>query len=527
MKITEIIFVITAFSLCAILGLERVCLAAGNTQSSQTSPPRVEPSQELSPGTVLAKSSTSARDNALRATGTPIDSGQLFPPLKKEVPKPKQGEPAAHPGTDIINPMNMGTIEYTEDLAPRSTSSGLSVVQALNEALVNGPRAAAVRAQFAVARANFPAATQQSNPSFFYDRGLMAEQVNRLGPQITYDPPWNLLFRLLIANRLVAQTKIDLLTTIWSLRADVRKAYVEVVVAEETLKTLEQLHELASRLLTVAIKRFQAGDVPELDVLKARVAAVQAEADVEIARKTVLRTKRQLNVLMGRPIESPLVIPPLPEYISNASRDKLRIIKNDLLPEFDRDIPSMKEFIDRALENRLELKSLTMQVKLNKANRLNAYSNVISDPTFVFGKSTTGNPPTGPKLTAVFYTLYAEFPTADFNQGPIYQYKAKQNQLKYQIPAQQNQVMIDVSSAYNNLIAARNKIRVYQEHLLFESEQVARLARRSYESGQSTITATLVAQQANVQTRNAYLDGVHTYASAFTDLELAVGKPLQ
>src|SRR5262249_46756567 len=115
------------------------------------------------------------------------------------------------------------------------------------------------------------------------------------------------------------------------------------------------------------------------------------------------------------------------------------------------------------------------------------------------GKSTEGNPSTGPKLTAVFFTVNAEMPMTNWNQGDIFKFKATGKQLAYQVGSQKNQILADVSSAYQNLVAQREKIRVYQEHVLAASLEVARLARRSYEVGQSDITASLQAQQPNVQ----------------------------
>jgi cobalt-zinc-cadmium efflux system outer membrane protein len=450
----------------------------------------------------------------------------LFPPA---TPEPSPGQPGTP--EDLTQPLNMGTIEYNENLAPQDNTGGLSVVQAMNEALVSGPRAAAVRAQFGIVRANYALASQAPNPILFMDRGLVAEQVNRLGPTLTQDMPWKLFFRFLSAKRLVAQTKIDLLTQLWSLRHDVRNAYVEVVVAQETQKTLEQLFELANRLFQISSKRFQAGDVAELDAMKARLAAAQAEVDVRVGRKRVLRAKQQLNILMGRTNESPLYIAPLPDYTNKSPGPQFKVHVSDVLPDYVRAVPPLQHFIDEALQNRLELKSLAMQVKVNKANLKGAYGNALPDPSLAFGKSTTGNPgpniPVGPKLTAVFFTLEAEMPTANFHQGAIYNFRAIQNQLRYQIASQSNQILSDVSSAYNNLIAARNKIKVYQDRLLADSNEVARLARRSYEVGQSDITATLAAQQANVQTKTAYLDAINSYAGALTDLEFASGKPLQ
>jgi cobalt-zinc-cadmium efflux system outer membrane protein len=326
---------------------------------------------------------------------------------------------------------------------------------------------------------------------------------------------------------MVAQSKIDLLTQIWSLRADVRRAYLELVVAQETQKTLEQLYDLASRLLDVTAKRLKAGAVPQLDALKARLAASQASLDVIVGKRRVVRAKQQLNILLGRTADSALFIAALPDFTSEKPREQLRAEKSDILPDYSREVPPLKEFIDRALGNRLELKSLAMQVKVNQANLAGAYGNVLPSPTLALGKSTSGNPAGGPKLNAVFFTVNAEIPLSNTNQGAIWQYRATGRQLNYQIAAQQNQVTSDVTAAYNNLLAARKKLRLYQDKLLTDSNLVARLSRRSYEVGQSDITAALNAQQANVQTQNAYLDAVNAYGDAFTSLEFAIGKPLQ
>jgi outer membrane protein, heavy metal efflux system len=460
---------------------------------------------------------------------------ELFPlaprPAEQPTTELPSGQSGAQPGAPYVAPLNMGTIEYNENLAPVSNQKGLSLVQALNESLVNGPRAAAIRAQFGIARANYAAASEQPNPILLFDRGMAAEQVNRFGPVLTADPIWKIVFRFLIAKRLVAQTKLDLLTQLWALRTSVRKAFVELIIARETQKTLAELYQLACNLSTVSEKRFKAGDVAELDVYRARLATNQAAIDAGVGLKRISRANQALNVLMGRPTESGIDVAALPEYISGEPNVKLRLERSDILPDYEKPVPPLNEFVDIAMQNRLELKSLAMQLKVNAANLKGAIGNVVPDPSIALGKSTAGNPgiqqPVGPKLTAVFFTVNAEMPMSNFNQGQIWQFKATQNQLKYQVLSQRNQVLADVSSAYNNLIAARKKIRVYQTKLLADSAEVAHLARRSYEVGQSDITATLQAQQANIQVRSSYLDAINAYASAFADLEFAIGKPLQ
>ena len=116
--------------------------------------------------------------------------------------------------TENIKKKVEAVIEYDVSLAPVASQPGLTVIKSMNEALMNSPRAAAVRAQFGIARANYAYATQGPNPLMFMDRGLVAEQVTRIGPTLPIEPPWKLVFRLLATKRLVEQTKIDLLTAL-------------------------------------------------------------------------------------------------------------------------------------------------------------------------------------------------------------------------------------------------------------------------------------------------------------------------
>ena len=158
----------------------------------------------------------------------------------------------------------------------------LSVRAVLNYAIIKSPRIAAVRSQLGIQEALYAAATQMPNPFFFEDNGVYAEEVRRIGATVTYDPPWKIAFRMLAAKKQVKETKLEILNTLWQFRNDVRRAYTELGVAQESYQILVDLYELADRLYEVTSKRFQAGDVPELDVLKARLAVSQASIDRDV-----------------------------------------------------------------------------------------------------------------------------------------------------------------------------------------------------------------------------------------------------
>ncbi|MBX9690170.1 MAG: TolC family protein, partial [Candidatus Obscuribacterales bacterium] len=197
-------------------------------------------------------------------------------------------------------------IEYNEELRDDSASPALDLVDALNQSLMNNPRAAAIRSQFGIVQAGYAEATQTPNPFFFFDRGLVAEQVNRLGPILTVEAPWKLLFRLIIQKRLLEQSKFDLLARLWQLRAEVRSAYTELVLAQETLKTLSELYELSAKLEDAVRKRYMAGAVPELDVLKAGLLTTQSSVERIVGIQRLIKAKQHLNVILGKRLDSPL-----------------------------------------------------------------------------------------------------------------------------------------------------------------------------------------------------------------------------
>ncbi len=216
---------------------------------------------------------------------------------------------------------------------------------------MNGPRAAAIRAQLAVAKAGIAGATVAPNPILFVDRAKLSEGVRRIGPVLTIDWPWKLAFRMMGAIRQYDQTKIDLLANLWALRADVRRAYTELVISVEAQRTLTELYELTERLLFVSQKRFQAGDVPELDVLRAQLATSQADVDRNVGRQRIIRARQQLNIIMGRETQGNIGVPRLPEFLGQQA-NQLKIIRHGIIPDFGQSVPQLQYYTEIALENR-------------------------------------------------------------------------------------------------------------------------------------------------------------------------------
>jgi outer membrane protein, heavy metal efflux system len=396
----------------------------------------------------------------------------------------------------------------------------LDLKAAYNEGLMNSPRTAAVRALLEISKSGYWAATATANPTFHYENGVIAEDTRRIGTDVTFSPPWKIVFRLLAAKAQYQETKSEVMTSLWGFRNDLRRAYTEVIVAEAAYQTLSDIVELTSKLMQVAQKRFEAGAVPELDVLKAKLDLSQSEIDQRQGQTRVERAKQQLNIMLGRPVEEDIEVPRLPPF-------QLKAKKSDFLPDFSEPLPTLGYFVSTALQNRWELKVIKQQLTLTKTQLRVTYGNVIPDEPFSIGQSRAGNPSIGPMVKGFYIVAPIEILIYNFQQGDLARLKATARQFYLQYDGQRNQVVADVSSAYKNLAAARERIRTYRDHVLDDSAEVARLARRSYEVGQSDITSTIQAQQANILIRSQYLDAISSYQQAYTDLEQSIGIPLE
>jgi outer membrane protein TolC len=179
-----------------------------------------------------------------------------------------------------------------------------------------------------------------------------------------------------------------------------------------------------------------------------------------------------------------------------------------------------------ALKNRLDIKIVQQSIAVNEANLRNVAGNTMPNPQLNVGHSYSGNPVGGPATRGFLIGVTQEIPVLNFQQADRARLKAINTQLKREFDSTKNIVTEDVILAYQQMLAARERLAAYQNKILKASNEVARLARRGYEVGQYDITATLAAQQANVQTRLSYLDAVKVYQQSMTDLEQAVGHPI-
>ncbi len=394
-------------------------------------------------------------------------------------------------------------------LRGHESAETLTLVRAFNVALANNPRTEAARAQLGIAKSNLVQANVLPNPGVFIDNQY--KFTYKLGASMTIEPPWRLIFRRAAAKSFITQTDLEIARTLWLFRADVRRTYVEAVVAQEMAEVRRQLLDLLNRLWTVAKERFEKGDVAKLDVHRAELAVIQAQIQVEQADIVVKQTAEQLAIVLAK---------------NGLDSSKLSSVKTDLLTDASK-LPSQAELLTIARANRLELKIVEQQKKVNRANLLVARGNILPAPRFNVGgmREDIINGPLNRKTA--FFQAVIDLPILDRQQGVIAKLKATDTQLASEFLSQDNIINAQVFLAHRRVQTQLVKIETFRRRALALSNTISTAADLSYRIGQTDINSAIVAQQENVVIRTQYLDALLAYELAINELEQAIGTPLQ
>lgn len=397
-------------------------------------------------------------------------------------------------------------------------SGVVTVHQVMNEGLANSPRLEQARSQIPVAKAAIKQATVFPNPGFMTD--LQVRFTYKYGATIQFEAPWVILFRLMAARKQVEQADLELARVLWNFRGQARSAYAELIMASELAATQDDLVALTKRLHSNAQQRFENGDVPKLDVHRAKLAVIQAELDAEQAHILVERSREQLNILIGRAADLPMNLPTL---LSEQSTNDA----SGLLPDLTREMPPRQKLVQEAYQSRYELKvakqaASVARAQLKVARADNFPRGLVNAGLMVEDVSVEGSL----RRKTPYVQAQVFFPVFDRQQGRIAKSIADINQWNKAEISQRNIIDSEVALAYRRVEMARAKIRRYLQEAIPASEQLTTSADLGYKLGHTDINAVLDVQQRNILLRTQYLQSVLEYQLALNDLEQAVGHPL-
>jgi outer membrane protein len=313
------------------------------------------------------------------------------------------------------------------------------------------------------------------------------------------------------------QALLNYQTTLADTLLAVRVAYDDVLVAAQQMAVHESSVQLLTQELEDVRKRFDAGTVPQFDVLRAQVELgnerprlIQAKNDFRIGKDNLL------NLLAVR----------LPKTIW----DDVPLHLSDTLEAkpYEIDLPSA---LARALERRPELAALRKAEALRREDLINAKSGYKPNAQIYGGYQWQTLPyENNLSLDLAGWTAGAQLSWSIFDgqltRGKVMEAKARHEQAQLDVDESGRQIELDVRTAYSNFIEAR-EVLDSQKLVQEQAQEALRLAEARHKAGTGTQLDVLSAQTALTQARTTEVQALHDYAVARARLQRALGEDME
>lgn len=286
-------------------------------------------------------------------------------------------------------------------------------------------------------------------------------------------------------------------------RQSVRDAFFALALARSTTAEKNDALTLAQRLHGIAQARFQAGDVPQLEVTQADLEVSQAQADFQVAQQEEKVAESDLNTLLNLSPGTTW------ELVTQLDQLPVDLVLSDLLARADNANP--------------DLQKISQQEKVEESQRSLLRAERIPNLTLSLGMDyySPHNFRYGPRSQASM-----EVPIFSRNQGEIAESSATLVALGDQERAARRAVEGHVESGYIELQTREQQARLYRDSLVPAANKLEDLAEDSYRAGKENILYVLDAQK-NVQAvKQEYLQSLFAVQQAFAQLEETVGASL-
>jgi cobalt-zinc-cadmium efflux system outer membrane protein len=379
--------------------------------------------------------------------------------------------------------------------------AALTLEEAMSSALSANPGLAAARLGREEAKARGNVAGQRPNPEllleeakdFPRDAATLSVPIERGGKRQR---------RLQLAAAQAKSGEAELARLTATTRNQLRRAYFALSAAQRRAAETAELQRLAESARDAARARFEAGDVPRLDALQAELAAAQAANEADRARGLTAGARADLNALLGRPLDSPVVV--------SAGLDA------GIVPPPD-------AAVRQALAASTELAVLDLGIATQTAQVEVARSETYRDLTAGAGV-THHSPPDFDWGWRASLTI----PLPLFNRGraQVQLEQATLARLQAERNAAAARIRGEVFSAAAAAETQRQALLRFRDEILPRAAEVESMAEDSYRSGQTGLVALLQSLQSVHDLRLQAVQAGTDYQNALADLERAIGAPL-
>lgn len=422
-----------------------------------------------------------------------------------------QAQQTAKTNKNVFALLN-ATLADAPQLPDASSAMTLDQIEAI--ALERNPAISVAVRRVVMAEAQVPAAGALNDPTFMYR-----------GWGVPLSQPWNynqaqnmFMFsqslpglgkrnlRAGIARSDVMEAKDELAATRLQMRVQVRKAFFNLLLAQDELRIHQQNVAIARQAIAAAQIRYTVGQVPQQDILKAQVALteldenlIRFERDAEVARA-------RLNALMNR-----------------SSGTALRVTGGYHVAER---LPSIESLEKTALQNRPDLLDAETAIDKSRKQEQLAKKAYVPDVTLSGGYMLMN--PTSSMRNTYMVEAGVNLPWLNRrkNNAEIATATARVTEQEAELNDLRNAAFDQIQESLAETLAAQRMARVYRTSLQPQAETTLHAAVIAYENNQSDFLNLLDSQQEVIRIDLAWLQALREFNSRLADLELAVGTPI-
>lgn len=405
----------------------------------------------------------------------------------------------------------------TNSVAAQSQQSvAVTINQAVQEAVEKNLNLLAERYNLSVADARIVTAGLRPNPvlSLGGDHldllGTGYNDINGAGPpeysirtDFIFERGQKRRYRLEVAQQEKAVAELQLLNTTRSLVLDVQNAFVDVLLAKETLALAQRNQDSFKRIVQISTERVRAGDLAQVELARMQLAELQFNNAVIQAQAKLRIAKQRLQLLMGR-------------LVPAESFDVTGELRREPLPF------SMEDLQQQALARRPDYQALVKSQARSQADIRLQLAQGKSD--FTFGteyRRQQGLAGTGNSL-GFFFSV--PLPIFNRNQGEINRARQEDRQIEARIRALEADVRNELSTAWQQYDAARALLTRIESDMLAKARQVLETMEYSYRSGAASLIEFLDAQRAFNDTTQSYNESRAEYARSLYLIDSVTGK---
>jgi outer membrane protein TolC len=390
----------------------------------------------------------------------------------------------------------------------------LTLVEIERMALIGNPEIVVAARRLAAVQAHVSAAGALDDASLMYR-----------GWQVPLRQPWNynaaqnmFMFsqtlpgfgkrslRTSVAEADVAQAKAALEATRLDIRIRVRKAFYDLLRAEDGLRVHDEHLDIARQAVEAARIKYSVGKVPQQDILKAQISVtrlaehlIHFEQDIEIAQA-------RLDTLLGRAPHEP--IHAQGEY------------ETSLL------LPSLETLERAALQSRPDL--LQSQAAAEKSRKEQELSQKAYSPDFTVSAGYMLMPHGSEFRNNYMVEGSINLPWLNRRKhdAEIAESAAMVTEQDAEIAAMRNAAFGQIQEALVQAKAAQKLANIYQESLRPQAEATLHSTVIAYENDRTEFLDLLDSQMTVIDLDLAYFQALGDFEARLSDLELAVGMPV-